>query len=100
MAWRGSSVNSCAQLLGSVPACREAELWSWALDVGERYVAEADPAGWHEMLVVTEGRLMIEFADRQVTLQLGEHAIYSSAQCYTYVNLHEGITRFIRNVVS
>ena len=89
-------------MLGSAPARSEAQSWSWALGPGERYDAEPDPAGWHEMVVVTEGRLHIE-RDRDqgpVTLARGDHAVYSTAQAYAYVNAHDGVTRFLRNVVS
>jgi transcriptional regulator with XRE-family HTH domain len=100
VAWRGSAPESEAVLLGSAPARAEAQLWSWALAAGDRYDAEPDPAGWHEMVVVTEGALLIERDEGPTTLTPGEHAVYSSAQAYAYVNVHEGATRFIRIVVS
>lgn len=98
--WRGAKPASQAILLGSVPARSEAQLWSWSLGAGERYAAEPDPSGWHEMVVVTEGRLRIDLEEGPVTLEAGEYAIYSSAQTYAYVNLHDGVTRFIRNSVA
>ncbi|MGR6963960.1 helix-turn-helix domain-containing protein [Geodermatophilus sp. URMC 61] len=100
VAWRGSAPESEAVLLGSVPARSEVQLWSWALGAGERYDAEPDPAGWHEMVLVTEGRLRIERDEGPVDLAAGDHATYSSAQAYAYVNVYDGVTRFIRNVVS
>jgi transcriptional regulator with XRE-family HTH domain len=100
VAWRGAAPESAAVLLGSAPARSEAQLWSWTLGPGERYDAEPDPAGWHELVVVTEGRLLIERDEGPATLAPGEHAIYSSAQTYAYVNVHDGVTRFIRTVVS
>jgi transcriptional regulator with XRE-family HTH domain len=100
VAWRGADPGSEGVLLGSVPARTEAQLWSWALAVGERYDAEADPAGWHEMVVVTEGLLRIERDEGPTTLGPGDYAIYSSAQSYAYVNVHDGSTRFTRIVVA
>lgn len=100
VAWRGAAPESEAVLLGSAPAAHEAQLWSWALAVGERYDAEPDPAGWHEMVVITEGRLRIERDEGPITLGPGDYAIYSSAQTYAYVNVHDGLTRFTRVVVS
>jgi hypothetical protein len=35
-----------------------------------------------------------------MTIEAGDYATYGSAQDYAYVNLHEGVTRFIRNVIS
>jgi len=100
LAWRGTTPESEAVLLGSAPARSEAQLWSWTLAAGDRYDADPDPAGWHEMVVVTEGRLRIERDEGPITLAPGDHAIYSSAQSYAYVSVHDGVTRFIRNVVS
>jgi transcriptional regulator with XRE-family HTH domain len=100
VAWRGAAPESAAVLLGSAPARSEAQLWSWALAAGERYDAEPDPPGWHEMVVVTEGSLLIERDEGPTTLAPGDHAIYSSAQPYAYVNVHDGVTRFLRTVVS
>ena len=99
LAWRGQSPESKAVLLGSVPARREAQVWSWSLDVGERYQAEPDPVGWHEMVAVTQGQLKIELEDGPVTIEAGDFAIYSSAQSYAYVNDGPTIVCFIRNVV-
>ncbi|WP_091461813.1 cupin domain-containing protein [Micromonospora inyonensis] len=100
VAWRGSAAESRATLLGSAPASREAQLWLWALGPGERYDARLDPAGWHEMIVVTTETLRIDRDEGRVTLRPGKHAIYSSAQNYAYVNPYDGVTRFIRNVLS
>jgi transcriptional regulator with XRE-family HTH domain len=98
--WRGARPESEAVLLGSVPARSEAQLWSWSLGPGDRYTAEPDPEGWHEMVVVTEGRLRIELDEGPVTVETGDYAIYSSTQTYAYTNAHDGVTRFIRNVVA
>ncbi len=100
MAWRGTRPESQAMLLGSVPATREAQLWSWSLGPGERYQAQPDPEGWHEMIVVVEGRLLVDLSEGPMTIEAGDYVIYGSAQDYAYVNLHEGVTRFIRNVIS
>ena len=53
--WRGAGPESAAVLLGSAPAATEAQMWLWSLGPGERYEAEPDPAGWHEMIFVTDG---------------------------------------------
>lgn len=100
VAWRGTAPESEAVLLGSVPARASAQLWAWTLGPGDRYTAEPDPAGWHEMTLVTEGRLLIDLADGPITVEAGGYAIYSSAQQYAYINVGDGVTRFIRNVVA
>jgi hypothetical protein len=100
VAWRGARTQSEAVLLGSVPAHREAQLWSWVLGPDDRYTAEPDPPGWHEMVTVTQGRVRIELQEGPVTVEAGASAIYSSAQTYAYVNAYDGVSRFIRTVVS
>lgn len=99
VAWRGKLPESVGILLGSAPATREAQLWSWSLGPGERYQASPDPAEWHEMIFVMEGRLHIEKQDGPLTIDAGGFAIYSSDQTYAYVNAGHGVVRFIRNVI-
>jgi transcriptional regulator with XRE-family HTH domain len=100
VAWRGASADSHATLLGSAPAQRGVELWSWSLAPGERYASEPDPAGWHEMVAVTEGQIRIELEDGPLAVAAGDFAIFSSAQHYAYVNDGGGVARFVRNVVA
>jgi len=100
VAWRGASAGSVAALLGSAPASTEAQLWTWSLGAGDRYDAEPEPAGSHELILVTEGKLLIERDEGPVTLEAGGHAVFSTAQAYAYVNLATGMTRFARTVVS
>ncbi|MGR6805929.1 helix-turn-helix domain-containing protein [Sphaerotilus natans] len=99
LAWRGTHPDSRAVLLGSAPARQAVELWSWTLGPGEVYQAEPDPAGWHEMIVVTAGRLRLRLADETRLLEAGDHAIYGSARAYAYENAGEGPARFMRSVV-
>jgi transcriptional regulator with XRE-family HTH domain len=99
VAWRGQHPDSVATLLGAAPASCRAELWVWSLGPGDSYTAAPDPDGWHEIVLVTEGRLGIRRDDGTVDLAPGEHSIYSSAQHYTYSNLADKTTRFARIVV-
>ena len=98
--WRGAKPASKATLLGSAPASAEAQMWSWALGPGDRYDAEPDPAGWHEMIYVTEGTLTLELSGKATDYPAGAFAIFSSAQLYAYANHGETPARFIRNVLS
>lgn len=100
VAWRGTAPDSVARLLASVPARHEAQLWSWTLGPGERYAAEADPPGWHEMVVVVQGRLRVELADAAHELAAGGHLVYPSSQPYAYANPHDVPARFVRTVVA
>jgi transcriptional regulator with XRE-family HTH domain len=98
--WRGASADSTAVLLGSAPATTEAQMWLWSLGPGERYVAEPDPAGWHEMLFVTEGMLRLELSGTARDYPAGTFAVYGTNQSYAYANPGETTVRFVRNVVS
>jgi len=100
VAWRGRAPDSVATLLSSAPASHEAQLWTWALGPGDRYDAEPDPAGWHEMILVIEGRLRIDFEGSSLQLSAGEHAMYASSQPYAYINDGGKTVRFARTVVS
>ncbi len=100
LAWQGTHADSRAVLLGSVPSQREVQLWIWSLGAGDRYKAEPDPAGWHEIIYVVEGRLLLELQDGASIVQAGEHVIFASNQSYAYVNAGDGVTRFLRNVVA
>ncbi|GHB34413.1 helix-turn-helix domain-containing protein [Salinicola rhizosphaerae] len=99
IAWIGQSPRSHARLLASKPARQEVELWSWSLAAGEVYVSSADHHGWHEMVVVIEGKLTLELGDRERLIAAGDFHVYPTDQPYRYRNDGEGLLRFIRNVV-
>ncbi|GAA1159377.1 XRE family transcriptional regulator [Ornithinicoccus hortensis] len=98
--WRGQSADSSATLLGSAPASTEAQLWVWRLAPGDRYDAEPDPGGWHEIVLVTAGRVRIERRDGTVDLTAGQRAIYPSDQPYSYVAPGDQPAEFARIVTS
>ncbi|MDO8032691.1 XRE family transcriptional regulator [Janthinobacterium sp. SUN128] len=98
--WQSASQASQAVLLGAAPASRQVELWAWTLAPGERYDAQADPAGFSEMIYVLEGELQLELAAGTRTLGTGDFFVFSSAQAYAYVNAGESTLRFTRNVAS
>ena len=89
-----------AVLLGSAPAATEAQMWLWSLGPGERYEAEPDPAGWHEMIFVTEGTLRLELSGMAKDYPAGSFAVYATDRAYAYANPGEGVVRFVRNVVA
>jgi transcriptional regulator with XRE-family HTH domain len=100
VAWRGAEADSTAILLGTAPATTEAQMWFWSLGPGERYAAEPDPAGWHEMLFVTEGTLRLELSGAAKELPAGSFTIYATDQAYAYSNAGTLPVRFVRNVIS
>ena len=98
--WRGNAAGSQAMLLASAPATSEAQMWVWSLGPGERYEAEPDPQGWHEMLFVMEGVLTLELSGERRDHPAGSFAVYASSQPYAYLNARETPVKFIRNVIS
>jgi transcriptional regulator with XRE-family HTH domain len=98
--WRGMSQQSSAVLLCSAPASVEAQMWLWALGPGERYDAEPDPQGWHEMIFVTEGVLRLSLSGKDQEYPAGSYAVYSTSQTYSYMNSGTIPVRFVRNVIS
>lgn len=100
VAWRGSAPESDARLVAAVPATEQAQVWQWTLGPNDAYDAEPDPVGWHEVLICTAGQVELTLDGRTTTLSTGEHAVYSSAQPYSYSNPTDEPTRFVRIVVS
>ena len=98
--WRGKSTDSFAALLCAAPASVEAQMWRWSLGPGERYDAEPDPQGWHEMIFVIEGVLDLELAEGRRRHAAGSYALHSTAQSYAFVNAGPGTVRFIATIVS
>jgi transcriptional regulator with XRE-family HTH domain len=87
VAWRGRHPASVAVLMSSVPARAEAQLWTWSLGPGERYDAQPDPEGWHEILLVTAGTLLLERgADDVVSLAVEKATCCPTARAYAYAN--------------
>ncbi|PPG50536.1 Cro/Cl family transcriptional regulator [Rathayibacter sp. AY2B3] len=100
VAWRGAGEASVAVLLSSVPARREAQLWTWTLGPGDRYDAQPDPEGWHEILLVTAGALLLEReGEEPVRLEPGRHLAFPTARHYSYVNAVDAVTTLVRIVV-
>ena len=98
--WRGEGSESKGVFLGTAPARHETQMWIWSLGGGERYDAEPDPDGWHEMILVIEGSLTLTLSGDEKEYPAGTFAIYSTAQEYSYANKQPQIVRFIRNVVA
>lgn len=101
VAWHGDDPASMAVLHSSVPARAETQLWTWTLGPGDRYDARPDPSGWHEILVVTSGALLLTRAGTEdVELRVGSHVTFSTSQPYAYANASAtDAVDFIRIVV-
>ncbi|TQI80170.1 XRE family transcriptional regulator [Serratia fonticola] len=98
LAWQGSSAESQALFVASVPARQRAELWEWRLMPHEQYHSQPDAEGWHEIVYVIAGSLTLLLEQKTLTLSAGETYVFNSNQQYAYANKTEEPLHFIRNV--
>lgn len=82
----------------SIEAKREVELWEWRLMPGDRYKAAPDPAGWHVMLFVVEGRLTLELDGDSYPIE-GEAHVFASNRPHAFINASDRTVRFYRSTV-
>lgn len=75
------------------------ELWDWRLDPGDRYDAEPDPTGAHEMILVTSGCLTLELASDRYGLPTGHAVRFPSDRHYAYINESDHPVNFTRNTL-
>lgn len=75
------------------------ELWSWSLLPGDRYVAQPDPPGSEELLLVSDGTLTLHADGIEPTpLPAGTSARLASDRQYAYVNDGPEPAAFVRVV--
>lgn len=94
LGWSGENGGE-GILRWSVEARREAELWEWRLMPGDRYQAAPDPAGWHVMIFVVEGRLSLDLARETLVIENGNH-VFDSSQPHAFDNRSDQLVRFFR----
>jgi len=96
--WQRS--NSHGTLLQSVRyGAQTVELWQWQIGAGERYDAEADPAGSQEIIYVVAGTLRLELPGGTRELVAGDSLAYASDCRYTYLNPADTPLLFTKNVL-
>lgn len=99
IAWAGRAPQSQARLLASLPVHQEVELWSWTLAPGEHYDSQPNPDGWHDMVVVTKGRLTLDIADERIAVPAGDFHVFESNRPVRYLNEGPTLLQFVRNVL-
>ena len=95
--WEGDR-GGVGVLRWSVDAKREVETWEWTLQPGDRYEAAADPDGWHVMLFVLEGRLILEIDGGRVELSNTAH-LFDSSKAHVFTNTGASVVRFFRSTI-
>ena len=96
--WSGAG-RSAGRVFTQTTAVGSAELWDWALDPGDRYVAKPDPPGSEEILLVIAGMLTLDVDGVRATVPLGAAARIASDRPYSYLNETSEPTSFARVVV-
>ena len=88
--------GSAARLLVAHATAGVTEVWEWHLVAGARYDADADPPGSEEILLVSEGRLVVEVASERYTIDAGGFLRLPSDTPYAYVSAGGSDARFVR----
>ncbi len=91
--WRGPKGGMATLLVGS-PGPDMLELWTWALRPGERYEAQAHPAGTQELLHVESGSLMLAFGEVSYVIATGASAVARTDRPHAYACGGKRPTRF------
>ncbi|MDN0081289.1 XRE family transcriptional regulator [Crenobacter sp. SG2305] len=92
--------DSHGTLLQSVrQGAQTVELWRWQIGAGERYDADADPAGSHEIVYVVAGELHLELGSEVRQLAAGDSTTFASDRAYAYLNPGSTPLVFTKNVL-
>ena len=81
--WRGPKGGSATLMVGSAGPDM-LELWSWELQPGERYDAEAHPQGTEELIHVVRGRLALTFGEVSYLIESGGSAVAHTDRPHAY----------------
>lgn len=101
LAWRGQLEGSRAVLLQSQRVGNgSVEMWEWRLASGERYAADPDPAGFHEMFYVVDGVLTVEVEGVRQTLRCGQSLMIASDRPNAVSNEGASPCTFVKNVIA
>ncbi|WKB54556.1 XRE family transcriptional regulator [Eleftheria terrae] len=101
LAWRGRQAGSHALLLESLrQPLGIVELWEFRLAAGDRYDAQPDSPGFHEMLYVVDGSVCVLTSSGSRALGAGQSWLFASDQAYVYENSSDAPTTFVRNVIA
>ena len=91
--WKGSKGGTATLLVGSTGPDM-LELWTWELRPGDRYDAIAHPAGTHELLHVTHGRLALTVDTVTFAITAGRSASALTDRPHAYACLGGRPVRF------
>ncbi len=96
--WKGGS-GSSGRVFTTTKSRGQAEMWDWSLGPGDRYDAEADPAGSEEILYVTAGALDLVVDGSTYAIPESGVARIATDRTYSYINNSANDVTFVRVVV-
>ena len=99
VAWVGDHPDSKGTLLATAPTAIETEVWHWSLGPGDSYQAHGHIKGWHEIVYVVEGELMISLAGSETGIAAGDFHAFDRDGPRLYANRGDGIVRYVRTIV-
>lgn len=92
--WRGPKGGTATFLVGS-SGPDMLELWRWEMRPGERYQAQAHPAGTLELISVEKGALAIAFGEVRYEIGAGASALAHTDRPHAYACVGRQPVRFI-----
>jgi DNA-binding XRE family transcriptional regulator/quercetin dioxygenase-like cupin family protein len=91
--WTGQGGGRGVLVAGTEPP-DVVELWDWTLGPADRHVSEAHAPGTRELVQVQQGTMVIDIADQQITLGIGDAVAFPGDVAHAYANPHAGPVRF------
>jgi quercetin dioxygenase-like cupin family protein len=70
------------------------ELWDWSLAPGDQHQSEAHTPGTKELVQVQQGTIIVNVADRSVTLDAGDAVAFPGDVAHAYANPGSQPARF------
>ena len=92
--WRGAKGGTATFLVGS-SGPDMLELWIWQMRPGERYQAQAHPAGTLELISVEQGALSIAFGEMRYEIGAGASVVAHTDRPHAYACVGRQPVRFI-----
>lgn len=89
-----SEAGGCGRLVAGSGPPDVLELWDWVLGPGDQHTSEAHPPRTTELLQVQEGAVLVQVADRSVSLVSGDAVSFPGDVAHAYSNPGPATARF------
>ena len=96
--WSSAAGGRAVLVAGTEPP-DVVELWDWTLGPHDRYLSEPHVAGTRELVLVEQGRVVIEVDGDPVTLEAGDSVAFHGDVAHGYANPDPEPARFVLSVL-